>query len=126
MKIIVIFQLKHQEKRIMIFENKDVECGRYMECLLYNNVLEKINLGQILYILNEANYNKSLIEFKLGFEKFEKKDLIIEGILKDYHYNNTENISRNILNHTFINVKSSNIKIPTIELGFYRDVIGNK
>ena len=118
--------IKTPRKKNYEVEDKDVECGRYMECLLYNSVLEKISLGQILYILNEANYNKTLIEFKLGFEKLDKKDLIIEGIFKDYYTYNIENISQNTLNNTFINVKSNNIKIPTIELCFYRDVIGNK
>ena len=118
--------IKTPRKKNYDIKDKDIECGRFMEYLLYNTVFEKISLGQILYILNEANYNKILIDFKIGFEKLEEKDLIIEGIFKDYYLGNTENISINILNHTFINVKSFNIKIPTIELGFYRDVIGNK
>ena len=73
------------------------ECkgGKYLEYLLYDQILKEINLAQALYILNESNYNKTLIDFKIGFEKLDVKDLKIEGIFSEYN--------------KFINLEKSNI-----------------
>ena len=57
----------------------------YLEYLLFNRNLQFINLGEILYILNEKNYDKSLNDFREGFEKIEQKDLIIEGEFSEFN-----------------------------------------
>ena len=56
-----------------------------MEYLLFDKILYQINLAEVLYILNEKNYDKTLIEFKIGFEKLDIKDLKIEGIFSEYN-----------------------------------------
>ena len=64
------------------------ESGEYLELLLFNNVINNLNLFEVLYILNESNYDKSLIEFRTDFENLklgdiENDDIIIKGIFKD-------------------------------------------
>ena len=65
MKIIVHYQLKLQEKNFI----DEVEDGIYLEYLLFNKILQQINLEEIFYILNERHYLKSLIDFREVFEK---------------------------------------------------------
>ena len=67
---------------------KKQEGGRYMELLLFGRALHKIKLKEALYILNEANYNKNIIQFKEDFEnlaspKEKKDDIKIQGEFKD-------------------------------------------
>ena len=63
----------------------EAEGGVYLEYLLFNRELKDINLGEILYILNEDNYGKSLYDFRIGFQKLDKKDLEIKGIFSGYN-----------------------------------------
>lgn len=105
------------------------EGGRYLELLLFNDVLETVNLAQILYVLNESNYDKTLEDFKLGFENLDVKDLIIEGIFKEYSkyiiYDNKK--SKSELTNLLINhKKSAKYSIPSIVISLKNDVIGNR
>ena len=106
----------------------EVEGGIYLEYLLFNKVLQQINLEEILYILNEKNYEKSLIDFREGFEKLEKRDLIIEGIFSYYNsYIDLSKIEQYRLKNTFINVRNSTTYFPySINIKLKNDVIGNK
>lgn len=125
MKTIVQFQLELQEKN---YKEKR-EGGRYLELLLFNDILETVNLAQILYVLNESNYDKTLEDFKLGFENLDVKDLIIEGIFKEYSkyiiYDNKK--SKSELTNLLINhKKSAKYSIPSIVISLKNDVIGNR
>ena len=104
------------------------EGGIYLEYLLFNKVLQQINLEEILYILNEKNYEKSLIDFREGFEKLEKKDLIIEGIFSYYNsYIDLSKIEQSKLKNTFIIINNSSIIFPySVNIKLKNDVFGNK
>ena len=124
-KTIVQFQLELQKKN---YKEKR-EGGRYLELLLFNDVLETVNLAQILYVLNESNYDKTLEDFKLGFENLDVKDLIIEGIFKECSkyiiYDNKK--SKSELTNLLINhKKSAKYSIPSIVISLKNDVIGNR
>lgn len=85
------------------------EGGNYLELLLFNKTFDSINLGEALFILNEENYDKSLIEFKTAFESKNYNDLTIKGVFEKFNnYLNISNISNEELNNSYINQKSSN------------------
>ena len=70
-------------------EEYKIEEGREIEILLFGRKVDKINLKEALYILNEENYNKGIIKFKEDFEKLYSQeeninDIIIKGEFKDY------------------------------------------
>ena len=46
--------IKTPRKKNYDVEDKNPECGRYMEYLLYNNVFGKISLGQIFYCNSQS------------------------------------------------------------------------
>ena len=51
------------------------EGGQYVDLALFGQILETMNLGQILYILNEDNYKKSYLDFQFGYFYFESLNL---------------------------------------------------
>ena len=106
----------------------EAEGGKYLEFLLFNRVLEEIKLGEILYILNKKNYDKSLYDFREDFKKLEKKDLEIEGIFSEFNnYIDLKNIETYKLENTFIRTKDSSIEKPyTVRYQLKNDVFGNK
>lgn len=55
------------------------EGGKYFEFLLFKQKVKKLNLKQVLYLLNEKNYQKSLTDFNNGFTLLKKEDITIEG-----------------------------------------------
>ena len=57
------------------------EGGYYLELALFGRVIRHLTYGEVLYILNEDNYKKSLDNFKKGFMELSYKDLIINLIL---------------------------------------------
>ena len=76
------------------------EGGNNMEKLLFNQKIYRMSIKQCMYILNEKNYEKSLTEFKKGFNELKKEDLKIDendGIFKEcnsiLNMNNFEEIS---------------------------------
>ena len=82
------------------------EGGKNLENLLFNNTLKRLTLAQSLYILNERNYNKSLSEFRKGFNETKIDDLIvdIDGIFSEFSELNDvlkkpdfDNIIKNII-----------------------------
>ena len=109
------------------YEGK-AEGGLYLEFLLFNRELKKINLGEALYILNESNYDKSLSDFKEGFKKLDKKDLKITGIFSEFNeYIDFNSITPSKLENSYIKTKSSNKeKSYIIKYKLNNDVFGNK
>ena len=106
------------------------ESGEYLELLLFNNIINNLNLAEVLYILNESNYDKSLIEFRTDFEKLKlgyikTEDITIKGIFKDYNnslnFNNMSIIE--ILKSTTISVKNSELTLPSIKFELQSCVI---
>ena len=76
------------------------EGGNNMKKLLFNQKIKRISIKQCMYLLNEKNYEKSLPEFKKGFNELKKEDLKIDendGIFKEcnsiLNMNNFEEIS---------------------------------
>ena len=63
------------------------EAGYYIELALFGKVINVLSYEEALYILNIKNYEKSLIDFKKGFELLEEKDLYING---PFNYLNIE------------------------------------
>ena len=61
------------------------ESGRFIELLMFNQVLHRINISQALYILNENNYNKTINEFNEGFNLLKDDDLKIEGVFHEFN-----------------------------------------
>jgi len=55
------------------------EAGYYIELALFGKVINVLSYEEALYILNIKNYEKSLEDFKKGFEQLEEKDLYING-----------------------------------------------
>ena len=108
--------------------NGKAEGGIYLEYLLFNREIKQLNLREILYILNEKNYEKSLIDFREGFEKLELKDLKIEGTFSKYNnYIDFKYIEQYKLLNPLINVKSSMTDISySIKYELKNDVIGNR
>ena len=106
------------------------ESGDYLELLLFNNKINNLNLGEVLYILNESNYDKSLIEFRTDFEQLKLGDIktdniTIKGIFKDYNdslnFNNMPIIE--ILMSAKISAKSSELTLPSIKFELQNCVI---
>ena len=106
----------------------EAEDGLYLEYLLFNRELKDINLGEILYILNEENYEKSLNDFRIGFQKLDKKDLKIKGIFSEYNnFINLKIIKVSTLKNTIINkISDNNLLSIRIRYELKNDVIGNK
>ena len=61
------------------------ESGRFIELLMFNQVLQCINISQALYILNEKIYNKTINEFNEGFNLLKDDDLKIEGVFHEFN-----------------------------------------
>ena len=55
------------------------ESGREMELLLFGSEIYQINIKQALYLLNEKNYEKGILEFRKGFIELNDCDLDITG-----------------------------------------------
>ena len=58
------------------------EAGYYIELALFGKDINVLSYEEALYILNIKNYEKSLKDFKKGFELLEEKDLYISGPFK--------------------------------------------
>ena len=82
-------------------KNNDIsrESGNEIEALLFGNRIRTINLKQILYLLNENNLNKGIIEFKNGFQLLKDEDLNVQG---EFNYlNNIKNSPHINTSHEF-------------------------
>ena len=103
------------------------EGGYYIELALYGRILKSISIKQAIYLLNEANYNKSFLEFQEGFNNIQKEDdLKIEGIFEDefkniYLVGNKEGYNDNLYIPQRIH---SNIPEKKIRCLVKNDIIG--
>ena len=63
------------------------ESGKNWERLLFNRCLYRMNLAECLYILNENNYNRTLEEFREGFNEIDNNNLKIDqkGIFSEFN-----------------------------------------
>ena len=57
--------------------------GGYIELLLYGRVLDSLNELQVLYIINEAHYNKTFLEFQNGFNNIKVEYLNVKGVFSN-------------------------------------------
>ena len=107
-------------------EEYKIEEGREIEILLFGRKVDKINLKEALYILNEENYNKGIIKFKEDFEKLYSQeeninDIIIKGEFKDYILpDDILNLKKNL---TYIKLEQDS-DYPSIFTNDDNDVLG--
>ena len=106
------------------------EGGYYIDLALYGQVLEKFNLEQALYIINEKNYDKTYLEFQYGFNNIKKEDLMVEGVFKEICEDIKNNyLIKNVNFHQkaksiYISFKSSSVREKSIYCGIRNDVLG--
>ena len=103
------------------------EGGQYVDLALFGQILETMNLGQILYILNEDNYKKSYLDFQFGFKNLKKEDLIVQGTFKDICKNISIDLNEIIRDNnelTAIKPNVSSRKKGLIYCGIKNDVLG--
>lgn len=109
---------------------KFIEGGYYLDLALFGKILEKINLEQILYILNEKNYEKTYLDFQFGFNNIKKEDLIIKGVFEEMCGNISKNLNddfRKKAELVYISLNPSSIEKAKIYCGIKNDVLfGNK
>ena len=112
------------------------EGGRNMELILFNRKIYKLSLRECLYLLNIKNYDKSLQDFRNGFNELNREDLefsdnslfkefneifLIENFSEMSKNNNIaceENEESNFLENTYID----DIEDVNDILGFIRDL----
>ena len=82
------------------------EGGNDLELTLFGKVTKNLSYGEALYVLNENNYGKSLIDFRKGFEKLLNQDLIIKGQFDEFNLKNKSKI--NEYKNIFIKFKNDN------------------
>ena len=90
--------------------------------------MHKINLKEALYILNEINYNKSIIQFKEDFEnlyssKEKKDDIKIQGEFKDIIF--PDNVFKQDLNNLFF-IQLDDSSFSFIDTVDDNDVLGRE
>ena len=63
------------------------EGGYYVEIALFGKIIKKLTLEECLYILNVNNYQKSLEDYRIGFESLKRNDLEINGPFENFNLN---------------------------------------
>lgn len=106
------------------------EGGYYLELLLFGRIIKELSYGEVLYILNEKNYSKSLEDFRKGFKELKNEDLIIEGEFKNFNINNVSEINQ-LKTSIYIRAKNSSnssdpLKNIKISIPLRNDVIGRE
>ena len=106
------------------------EGGHFMELILFGKGINQLSYEEVLYILNEDNYKKSLEDFRKGFSRLNDKDLTINGPFKDFKIL-ADSISDEIKKNTFIKVKNNYnindiLKNAKITIPLVNDVVGRK
>ena len=109
------------EKNILISEE-----GNSLERLLFGKIINRINLFECLYIMNEKNYEQDLIQFRENFIKI--KDIMKDtkgdsefiknknGIFNNFYDNSIKVIKMIIEN---LNEKNNDFKMPKIYIQNY-------
>ena len=102
---------------------EDREGGGNMENILFGNILNKLTLRQVLYILNEDNYKKSLNQFRIDFLCLKDEDCECKGIFEEYSKFSKE--SGKLLDYTAVRFKSSySYEGPYISILLKNDALG--
>ena len=76
-----------------------------------------MNVKECLYLLNEKNYDKSLADFRKGFDELNIKDLRIDNNGVFYEFNEILKTDLNEIGKTIV------IKTDDIELNPYEDCL---
>ena len=102
-------------------EKNQREIGNNIERILFGRTINNLTLKQVLFILNQDNYNKSLSQFRIDFSILKDEDCKCKGIFENY-----SNIDMNILNlYDYLLVKFKSIYyIKHASIKFNNDVIG--
>ena len=93
------------------------ESGKEIEVLLFGKFLNKINLKEVLYLLNEKNLDKGIGEFRNDFALLKDCDLDVKGEFENF--NKIKNSSY------YIDVKDFSISTEEIEDLFSIDVLND-
>ena len=80
---------KVSKKKCQNFKN----AGYSLELALFGRVIKYLSYGEVLYILNEDNYKKSLNNIQKGFMELQNHDLIIKGKFVDLNPENEKEIN---------------------------------
>ena len=104
---------------------EDCGGGYYVDFALFGKKLEEISLAQVLYILNEKNYEKTYLDFQYGFNNIKQEDLQVEGVFKEMCKNICNNFKdfENNENSICISFNPSNIKENKIFCDIGNDLI---
>ena len=100
------------------------EGGEYLELLLFDKIFFELHLDEVFYILDENNYDKTLIEFKEDFKNLDSKNLKIHGEFDKFNDLLDKNESSSIkfqFNEVLINLKETNLKMSDFKIKFYLD-----
>ena len=103
------------------------EGGEYLELLLFDKIFSEMNLNEVLFILNEANYDKPLIQFKEDFKKMEPEDIKIKGVFSYFNDCIEINESGELKNGDIIIIlKERKMKMSDFKIKIYLedDVVG--
>ena len=106
-----------------------VEGGEYLELLLFDKIFFELHLDEVFYILDEDNYDKSLIQFKEDFKNLDSKTLKIHGVFSEFNEFLEMNESSSYklkFDEVLINLKETNLKMSDFKIKFYleNDVVG--
>ena len=103
------------------------EKGDYLELLLFGKIFSEMNFNEVLVILNEANYDKPLIQFKEDFKKKKPEDKIIKGVFSYFNDCLENNESSELKNSDIIIIlKERKMKMSDFKIKIYLedDVVG--
>ena len=84
---------KKDEKKKIIFIEKPIQHkggGEVIELLLYNRIVDTLNLKESIYILTKKNYNKDINKFREDFININQKS--INDLLKEGRENNSDSL----------------------------------
>ena len=101
------------------------EGGTYIDYALYGRVLKFINLKQALYLMNEANYDKTFLEFQKGFNNIQDEDLKLKGEFSTIFENiNYKEMDSKDNKNIYIGTKLFQDEEVKIECVIKHDVVG--
>ena len=104
-----------------------IEGGYYVDYALFGKILEKINIAQVLYILNEKNYEKTYLEFQYGFNNIKQENLIVHGTFENMCKNIIIDLNKNTevnYDSIFIRLNLSSAQETEIDCEIKNDVLG--
>ena len=97
------------------------ESGNNMERILFGRTINNLSLRQVLFILNQDNYNKSLSQFRIDFSILKDEDCKCKGIFENY--SNIDMAILNLSDYLYIEFKSI-YYIKHVSIKLNNDVIG--